>query len=59
MTTVITHKREIQEKDAVEISHMVSYNAKNKPKNSYETKELENLVPIVRFLDPSKVDCLT
>ena len=59
MTTVITHKREIQEKDAVEISHMVSYNAKNKPKNSDETKELENLVPIVRFLDLCKVDCLT
>ena len=58
MTTVIIHKREIQEKDAVEISHMVSYNAKNKPKNSDETKELD-LVPIVRFLDPSKVDCLT
>ena len=38
---------------------MVSYNAKNKPKNSDETKELENLVPIVRFLDLCKVDCLT
>ena len=45
MTTVITHKREIQEKDAIEICHTVSYNAKNKPKISYETKDLENLVP--------------
>ena len=37
----------------------ISYNAKNKPKNSDETKELENLVPIVWFLDPCKVDYLT
>ena len=59
MTTVITHKREIQEIDAVERCHTVSYNAKNKAKNSEETKEFENLVPIVRFLDPFKLDCLT
>ena len=59
MTTVITHKREIQEKDAVEICHTISYNAKNRPKNSDETKELENLVPTVRFLNPYKLDCLT
>ena len=46
MTTVITHKREIQKKDSVEICQTVSQNAKNKPKHSDETKELENSVPI-------------
>ena len=32
-------------KDVIEIYQIVSDNAKNKPKNSNETKELENLVP--------------
>ena len=44
MTTVTTHKRDIQEKDVVEICQIVLDNAKNKLKNLDETKELENSV---------------